>query len=57
MILAQLIHGLADLHRLQIIHRDMKPENLMIDLNGVVKISLFSSFNYFFSDCILKLSS
>lgn len=36
--LAQLLAGLEQIHQKQIIHRDVKPENLLISTDGVLKI-------------------
>lgn len=35
---SQMLRGLAALHRTQIIHRDIKMENLMLDATGQIKI-------------------
>mmetsp|Transcript_7611 Transcript_7611/g.10799 ORF Transcript_7611/g.10799 Transcript_7611/m.10799 type:complete len:1264 (+) Transcript_7611:148-3939(+) len=40
-IASQVLNGLAHLHSLQIIHRDFKPENILITVKGVTKISDF----------------
>lgn len=37
-ILAQIAKGLQALHRKEIIHQDLRPENILIDAHGVVKI-------------------
>ncbi|CEM24734.1 unnamed protein product [Vitrella brassicaformis CCMP3155] len=37
----QLINGLAHLHGHQIVHRDMKPQNILIDQRGYLKIADF----------------
>ncbi|MDF1643084.1 MAG: protein kinase [Pseudomonadales bacterium] len=42
-IIAQLIKGLRAFQRLDMIHQDLKPENIMIDLDGTVKIIDFGS--------------
>ncbi|RED52315.1 bifunctional protein-serine/threonine kinase/phosphatase [Aestuariispira insulae] len=42
-ILGQLAKGLRALHRREMIHQDLKPENVMIDRDGVVKIIDFGS--------------
>lgn len=42
-ILRQLIQGLRAMHRLDMIHQDLKPENIMIDEAGTVKIIDFGS--------------
>ena len=36
--IAQIIHGIGYLHSKNIIHRDLKAENLMLDENGYIKI-------------------
>ncbi|MDK1385893.1 bifunctional protein-serine/threonine kinase/phosphatase [Sinorhizobium sp. 8-89] len=42
-IIGQIADGLRALHRKEIIHQDLRPENLMIDRNGTVKIIDFGS--------------
>jgi serine/threonine protein kinase len=42
-IVAQLATGLRAFHRLEMIHQDLKPENVMIDCHGSVKIIDFGS--------------
>lgn len=42
-IVAQLAKGLRAFHRLEMIHQDLKPENVMIDRHGTVKIIDFGS--------------
>jgi serine/threonine protein kinase/predicted Zn-dependent protease len=37
----QVCEGLAEAHRLGVVHRDLKPQNIMIDRNGDVKIMDF----------------
>ena len=37
-ILEQLIQGLRGMHRLEMLHRDLKPDNIMISSDGTVKI-------------------
>lgn len=37
----QVVEGLAEAHRLGVIHRDLKPQNIMIDLQGSVRIMDF----------------
>jgi serine/threonine protein kinase len=42
-ILEQISMGLRALHRLEMLHQDLKPENIMIDHHGTVKIVDFGS--------------
>lgn len=42
-IVEQLAKGLRAFHRLEMIHQDLKPENVMIDRHGTVKIIDFGS--------------
>ena len=37
-IIEQLVSGLRALHRLEVIHQDLRPENVMIDSHGAVRI-------------------
>jgi len=37
----QVVEGMAEAHRLGVIHRDLKPQNIMIDLQGSVRIMDF----------------
>lgn len=42
-IVEQIAKGLRAFHRLEMIHQDLKPENIMIDNTGTVKIIDFGS--------------
>jgi len=42
-ILEQVANGLRAFHRKEMIHQDLRPENIMIDANGTVKIIDFGS--------------
>ncbi|MDU0356264.1 bifunctional protein-serine/threonine kinase/phosphatase [Paraglaciecola aquimarina] len=42
-IVGQIAKGLQAFHRLEMIHQDLRPENIMIDNSGVVKIIDFGS--------------
>ena len=42
-IIEQIAKGLQAFHRLEMLHQDLKPENIMFDYNGVVKIIDFGS--------------
>ena len=42
-IVQQIVHGLRAMHRRETLHQDIKPGNIMIDHNGVVKIIDFGS--------------
>lgn len=37
-IIEQVAKGLQAMHRMEILHQDIKPDNIMIDTNGIVKI-------------------
>lgn len=53
-IFVQILQGLKDIHSKNLIHRDIKPQNIMIFNNGVVKISDFGITN-FAKDSITKI--
>lgn len=42
-IVEQIAKGLRAFHRMEMLHQDLKPENIMLDKNGVVKIIDFGS--------------
>ncbi|HEX5637780.1 MAG TPA: protein kinase, partial [Gammaproteobacteria bacterium] len=42
-IVEQIIQGLRAIHRMEMLHRDLKPDNIMITNDGVVKIIDFGS--------------
>jgi serine/threonine protein phosphatase PrpC len=42
-IVQQIARGLQAFHRLEMLHQDLRPENIMIDRNGTVKIIDFGS--------------
>lgn len=42
-VVAQVARGLYALHRMEILHQDIRPDNIMIDTNGTVKIIDFGS--------------
>ncbi len=42
-IVKQIVKGLRAFHRMEMLHQDLKPENIMIDNNGTVKIIDFGS--------------
>jgi len=42
-IIKQIATGLRTFHRLEMLHQDIKPENIMVDANGEVKIIDFGS--------------
>lgn len=42
-IIEQIARGLRDFHRLEILHQDLRPDNIMIDATGTVKIIDFGS--------------
>ena len=40
-LLLHMLKGLAEIHRYGVLHRDMKPQNLLVDKNGILKIADF----------------
>ena len=42
-IVEQIAKGLQAFHRLEMVHQDLKPDNIMIDVNGTVKIIDFGA--------------
>ncbi len=43
LIVNQIVIGVRAFHRMEMIHQDLKPENIMIDIHGTVKIIDFGS--------------
>ncbi len=43
LIVEQIAKGLRAFHRMEMLHQDLKPENIMFDQNGIVKIIDFGS--------------
>lgn len=43
LIVEQIARGLGAFHRMEMLHQDLKPENIMLDKDGVVKIIDFGS--------------
>lgn len=50
----QIVEGVQYLHRINIVHRDMKPENLLLDHNKNIKIVDFGLSNTFKEAELLK---
>ena len=44
---SQIISGIEYLHKLNVVHRDMKPENLLLDHQGNIKIVDFGLSNIY----------
>lgn len=40
----ELLSGINALHQRNIVHRDIKPSNIVVNINGDVKLSIFSSY-------------
>jgi serine/threonine protein kinase len=38
---AEIIHAIEHLHQMEVIYRDLKPENVLVDANGHVKLTDF----------------
>jgi serine/threonine protein kinase len=43
----QIIRGVEYLHHCSVAHQDLRPENLVITMNGVLKIANFDNADYF----------
>jgi serine/threonine protein kinase len=43
--IAQIVSGLRDLHDANVVHRDIKPDNIFLTVSGRLKIGLFLFFN------------
>ena len=50
----QMVNGIEYLHRLWICHWDLKPENLLLDYNGNIKIVDFGLSNIYSKSNLLK---
>ena len=50
----QIINGIEYIHNKNIVHRDMKPENLLITENNIIKIIDFGLSNYFYNNNLLS---
>ena len=53
-IFAQILLGIEYLHKMGIVHRDMKPENLLLDFENRIKIVDFGLSNIYRKDEQLK---
>ena len=42
-IVEQIAQGLRAMHRLEMVHQDLRPDNIMIDASGTVKIIDFGA--------------
>lgn len=49
----QLLKGLAFCHSHNVLHRDLKPQNLLINKNGELKLADFGNLKEFFVDDFL----
>jgi len=54
-IVAELLQGLEDMHKECICHRDLKPDNILFDSNGHVKICDFGEANTYNENSLKEL--
>jgi len=55
--LPKVLKGLNYIHSQNVVHRDVKPENILLSANGVIKICDFGVSRMFCSDRTLDLST
>lgn len=53
----EMIYAVQALHNLGYIHRDLKPDNFLIDQSGNLKLADFGLKKIFFSNIMLNLNS
>ena len=42
----QLLHGLSHCHAMGVMHRDLKPQNILVEVDGTLKIADFGLARY-----------